>query len=391
MSSMKIVVLILLEPALNEVGYVSKYIPLIEKYIDCNFFEVHLIGSYSGLKPLKEKFSNVHSVMFCPTATHGLGLYLGYLLYLTVAFFKVVQLVPKIGAHVLLSLGGHAYSGLIVTLTAKLLQRKSIVRISGPTRYTVWSRYRFGPLLSCFINVLERMTFSLCDIVISNRDMYWYSSKIVTKQRVLSQGVDLSLFNLRAAPAFHSKGFPKLITVARLDKLKNIGSVIEAVGLLEKRYPKILYHIVGSGPDEVDLLDKVTKLALNEHVSFHGYLRPEKIPGLLRSCDVFVLSSFIEGLPSAVLESMACGLPVIVGSAMYGLSEHFIDGENSLVVEGSPRSIAQAIDKLISDEELRNKLVVKGVRYVKEYHDSAKTKNSFSVIIQQLLGTSERN
>jgi len=75
--------------------------------------------------------------MFYPTASHGLGLYLGYLLYLSIAFFKIIQLVPKIGVHVLISLGGHAYSGFIVVLTAKLLRRKSVVRISEPTRYIV--------------------------------------------------------------------------------------------------------------------------------------------------------------------------------------------------------------------------------------------------------------
>ena len=386
MSSMKIVVLILLEPALSARGYVSKYVPLIEKHIDFGPFEIHVMGSYSGLRILKKRFDDVYLIPFCPTATHGLGLYLGYLLYLTVAFFKVVQLVPKIGAHVLIGLGGHAYSGLIVTLTAKLLRRKSIVRISEPTRYIVWSRYRFGPLISYFINVLERLTFSSSDIVISNRDMSWYSSKIATKQRLLSQGVDLSLFNPRVAPAFHSKGFPKLITVARLDnKQKNIEGVIEAVGLLKEKYPEIFYYIVGSGPDEANLRDKVTKLDLDEHVYFYGYVSPEIVSGLLRSCDVFVLPSFIEGLASSVLEAMACGLPVIIGSTRYGWKEWFTNGENALIVEGNPRGIAEAVDQLISNEKLRNKLIVNGVRYVREYHDSSKTKTQFTEIVQKLL------
>jgi len=385
MSSTKTVVLVLLESAFSESGYASKYVPLMEKHVDFNLFEVHVMGSCSGSAILRKRFDNVYLIPFYPAATHGLGLYVGYLLYLSVAFFKVVRLVPKIGVHVLISLGGHAYSGLIVALTAKLLRRKSVVRISEPTRYIVWSRYRFGPLISCLVNFLERLTFSLSDVVISNRDMRWYSSKIVTKQRLLSQGVDLSLFNPKVAPAFHTLAFPKLITVARLDKQKNIESVIKAVGLLEEKYPEILYYIVGSGPDEVDLQDKVTKFAANEHVYFYGYVSPEIIPGLLRSCDFFVLPRFIEGLPSAVLEAMACGLPTIVGSTRYGWKEWFTNEENALIVESDPQSIAEAVDQLISNEPLRSKLTVNGVRYVRECHDSSKTKIQFTAIVRQLL------
>jgi len=374
-----------LEPTINEVGYVSKHIPLIKKHIDFNLFEIHLIASHSGLKPLKESFSNVYSVRFYPTASHGLGLYLGYLLYHSIAFFKVIQSVPKTGVHVLISLGGHAYSGFIVALTAKLLRRKSVVRISEPTRYIVWSRYGFGPLISGFVNFLEKLTFYLCDVVISNRDMGWYSPKIVMKQRLLSQGVDLSMFNREVVPAFHSKHFPKLITVARLDEQKNIEGVIEAVGLLKEKYPEISYHVVGSGPDEVNLRNKVRKLTLEEHVYFYGYVSPEVIPRLLRSCDVFVLPSFIEGLPSAVLEAMACGLPVVVGSTKYGWKEWFVDGENALVVRSDSQSIAKAIDQLVSDKELMDKLVANGIRHVRECHDSSKTKTQFTVIVRRLL------
>lgn len=385
MSSRKIVVLVLLEPGLSGREYVSSYVPLMKKHIDFSLFEIHVIGSYLGSRILKKTFDNVYIIPFGPTATHGLGLYLGYLLYLIVAFLRLFQLVPKIGVHVLISLGGHAYSGLIVAITARLFRRKSIVRISEPTRYVILWKYRFGSLISCSINVQEWLTFSLSDVVISNRDMCWYSSKIVKKQRLVSQGVDLSLFNPRKAPALHSEGFPKLITVARLDKPKNIHGVIEAVGLLEKKYPEIFYYIVGSGPDEVYLREAVTKFGLDEHVYFYGYVSPEIIAGLLRSCDIFVLPSWGEGLPSAVLEAMACGLPAIVASPKCGWTNWFTNKENALLVDGKPQSIAEAIDQLISNEQLRNTLIVNSLKHVREYHCSSKTKTQLTTIVDKLL------
>jgi glycosyltransferase involved in cell wall biosynthesis len=385
MFSKKKVVLVILEPALTEVGYVSKYVPLIKKHLDSNLFELHIIGSYLGIKPLKEKFSNVHSVMLWSIAVRGLGLYLGYISYLLFVFFKVMRLAPRVGAQVLVSLGGHVYSGLVVAMASKLLNRKSIIRISEPTRYIVWSRYAFGPIISSFIKAFEQLAFTLSNVVISNRDMSWYSSKIGKKQVVLSQGVDLSLFNSKASSMFISEAFPRLITVSRLDKQKNIKSVIETVGLLKSKYPEILYYIVGSGPDEAELRDKVAKLSLDKHVCFYGQATPEMIPNLLRSCNVFVLASFIEGMPSAVLEAMACGLPVVIGSTKFGWKEWFVDGENALIVGSGSQSIAQAIVRLMSDGKLRGKLVENGEMYVRKHHNSSRTKQQFTTIVEQLL------
>ena len=384
-SSKRIVVLVILEPARTEMGYVSKYIPLMKKHIDSNLFQIHVIGSYLGIKALKENFSDVHSVMFCPMAPRGIGLYIGYISYLFSVFFKGMRFTAKTGAYVLVSLGGHVYSGLVVALISKLLNRKSIIRISEPTRYIVRSRYFLGPLISSFIKVFERFAFSMSTVVISNRDMRWYSHKIDRKQVVLSQGVDLSKFNPGLDQVSSSMAFPRLITVSRLDKQKNIDSVIEAVGLLKNKYPEILYYIVGSGPDEAYLRDKVANLSLDKHVCFYGQASPGDIPNLLRSCNLFVLSSFIEGLPSAVLEAMACGLPVIIGSTKFGWKEWFVDGENALVVRGDSQGIAEAIVRVTSDDKLRGRLIENGEMYVRKYHNSSRTKQQFTTIVKELL------
>ena len=382
-----VALLVFLEPSLNEQSYESKYVPLIEKHLDSNLFAFHLVGSSKGSRVLKRKFSDVHLISLGPAKSSGISFYIGYILYLIFGFFKIIRLACKINVDVFVSLGGHAYSGFVTALTARVLRKKSVIRISEPTRYVVRLRYKFGSLISCLVGIIERASFSLCDVVISNRNMTWYSSKIKSKQILLSQGVDLSLFNPRVAPAFCSKAFPKLITVARLDKPKNIESTIRAVGLLREKYPEISYHIVGSGPAEVDLRSRVTKFGLNSHIYFHGYISPEMIPRLLRSCDIFILPSFVEGLPSAVLEAMACGIPVIVGSTRYGQSKWFIDGKNTLLVRTDPLRIAKAIDKLVSDKDLTKRLKANGLAFIKEYHDSSKTKVGFTKIIKELLKT----
>ena len=109
------------------------------------------------------------------------------------------------------------------------------------------------------------------------------------------------------------------------------------------------------------------------------------IPGYLKSADFFVFPSSIEGLPSAVLEAMACGLPVILSSTQFGWSKWFVDGENVLLVKGDPESIVSAIEKLMRHSQLRHRLVENAMGYVKKNHDSSKTRQRFVSIYEMTV------
>lgn len=140
--------------------------------------------------------------------------------------------------------------------------------------------------------------------------------------------------------------------------------MIEAVNLLRKKHPKIYYYIVGSGPDEADLKNRAHRLGVDACVNFFSYASPENIPNLLRHADFFVLPSLVEGLPSAVLEAMACGLPVVLASSNYSCQGLFKNEENVLIVSADSSAIAEAIDRLASDSQLRTALSQNGHNYV---------------------------
>ena len=79
----------------------------------------------------------------------------------------------------------------------------------------------------------------------------------------------------------------------------------------------------------------------------------EDVLSLMKSADVFVMSSITEGLGSAVLDAMAMGLP-IVGTWAGGIPEAVIDGETGLLVPaGEPKPLAGAIVRLLKDPALR--------------------------------------
>lgn len=377
----------LLEPALANSDYESKYLPLMLKYLDSKSLEINVLGSRNSVNVIKKKFNGVYSIPVYPKSSHGIRFFLGYVSYLLLSFLALLRISQKTRSSLLLSLGGHPYTGFVVSVVAKMSEKKSIVRISEPTRIIISGRYVLGRLMSSFVRCAESISFYFSDLIIANRDMCWYHPLVCPKQVILSQGVDVSRFNRNAGIAFHKTMFPILITVARLDRQKNIKSVIEAVSSLRVKYPKIYYYVVGSGPDEQALKNWAEHVGVTSCVNFYSYASPEKIPSLLNSADFFVLPSLVEGLPSAVLEAMSCGVPVILASTHYSCQESFKHEENVLIVSGNAESIATAVDRLASDNLLRSRLITVGQTYVEECHDSSKTKEHFTEIVKQLLGS----
>jgi len=378
-------ILVLLEPAFDDSTYESKYLPLMAKYLNSDSFKINVVGSGNSVNVLKQRYKNVYSIPVYPKFSSGAGMFLGYISYLFLSFFMLIHFSQKSRCSVIMSLGGHPYTGLVVAIIAKISGKKSIVRISEPTRIIISGRYTLGWLIFSFVRCAESISFKFSDLIITNRDMCWYHPSVSPKQVILSQGVDVSRFNRNAGVAFEMDMFPIIITVSRLDKQKNIKSVIEAVSLLRTKHPKIYYLIVGSGPDEDELRDRVEQLGISECVNFYSYVSPEKIPCLLNSADFFVLPSLVEGLPSAALEAMSCGLPVILASTTYSCQQSFKNEENALLVSGHTEAIAGAIDRLVSDEQLRNTLIYNGQKYVRDQHDCSKTKERFAEIVKRLL------
>lgn len=382
---MKPSVLVLLEPAFDRSTYESKYYPLMQKYLDSTLLDVGVVGSRNAVSVVREKFPATYNIQIYPKASRGLGMPLGYLSYLLFSFFALLRISRKNRYSILVSLGGHPYTGLSVSLAAKLSKKKSVIRISEPTRIITGNRYALGRLVSTCVGIAESVSFYFANLIITNRDMSWYHKRVESKQVILSQGVDVERFSSNVLATLNSDNYPRLITVARLDKQKNIKSVIEAVSLLKQKHPKLFYYIVGAGPDEVNLRALASKLGVNDQICFYSYASPKKIPGLLKSADFFVLPSLVEGLPSAVLEAMACGLPVILASTDYSCQDTFKDGDNSLIVTGDSKSIAKAVDLLIFDARLRSKIAVNGQNFVKTNHNSSNTRLRFANFVKRLV------
>jgi glycosyltransferase involved in cell wall biosynthesis len=171
-------------------------------------------------------------------------------------------------------------------------------------------------------------------------------------------GVSLSRFapserdeiDIRAKLGLRSEEFV-LVCAARLSKEKGIDILLQAISQLLRRNLSCQCIIVGDGYLKESLLEQVRELGLSNHVFLEGFQKDVK-PYLLAG-DAFVLTSHREGLPLAVLEAMACGLPCVVTN-VGGNAEAVIHNLNGLVVNaGSVDEVVEAISYLLTHPQER--------------------------------------
>jgi glycosyltransferase involved in cell wall biosynthesis len=171
----------------------------------------------------------------------------------------------------------------------------------------------------------------------------------------LPNGVDCALYGtLVRTPS--SPGVPlRLLYMGRLVREKGLYELLQGLALARGQGVPAELVIAGAGPQEARLRQSAAALGL-ERVSFPGPVRGAAKMSLLERADVFILPSYAEGLPYALLESMAAGVPVIA-TRVGGIPELVADGINGVLVE--PRSaevIAGAIGRLARDRAALSRL-----------------------------------
>jgi glycosyltransferase involved in cell wall biosynthesis len=137
----------------------------------------------------------------------------------------------------------------------------------------------------------------------------------------------------------------KLITVGRITELKNAAAIVETLPEIMQSYPKIHLRIVGDGPYEDILKKSVQEKDLGAVVEFTGNLDHQGVLDVLRDSHLFVFPTRVkEGFPKAVLEALACGLPVIA-TCISVIPSLLKNGAGILLDETTSQSIATAVKR----------------------------------------------
>ena len=188
------------------------------------------------------------------------------------------------------------------------------------------------------------------------RRLYGLDSERV---HVVTPGVDLDLFNpgerAGARERLGLKGEPTVLYVGRIEPLKGLDLLLEAVAMLDAADSRLL--IVGGAPGRDDELERLRRrareLGIGGKVTFTGALKQAELPDYYRAADVFVLPSYSESFGLVALEAMACGTPV-VASRVGGLKTFIRNGHTGYLIPWHcPEPFAQRIDMLLSNPPLR--------------------------------------
>lgn len=141
--------------------------------------------------------------------------------------------------------------------------------------------------------------------------------------------------------------WPKLIFVGRLVEVKGLDTLIAAAAGLVESFPRACVQLVGDGHLEAGLRAEVARRGLTQNFDFRGFV-PDVAP-LLAEADVMVSPSRVEGLPLAVLEGMAWGLP-IVATDIPGHRDLISGSETGLLVPpDTPAALADAVRATLAD------------------------------------------
>jgi glycosyltransferase involved in cell wall biosynthesis len=166
--------------------------------------------------------------------------------------------------------------------------------------------------------------------------------------RVLRNGVDLELFRARPRDeARRALGFcrPTLLAVGNLVPLKRHRLMVEAMPLL----PEAELAIVGRGPEAAAIERLAGELGVADRVRLLGQVAQDRLPQIYSAADLLLLASTHEGWPNVLLESMACGTPVIV-SDIDGIADIVAAPEaGRILAETTPTTLAEAIRGMLAN------------------------------------------
>jgi teichuronic acid biosynthesis glycosyltransferase TuaC len=187
---------------------------------------------------------------------------------------------------------------------------------------------------------------------------------------VIPNGVDLKLFyRVDRTEARLTLGVPPdgkvILSVAQLIPRKGHLLLIQAVSRLCVKFPKLQLFIVGAGDLGEQLQREVTALGLERHVFLQGTVKNEELFRWYGAADVTCLTSSKEGLPCALVESLACGTPV-VATAVGGIPELIDSQQLGVLVSQDVSSIASGLEKALQIHWNRTTLTRHAGRYTWE-------------------------
>lgn len=178
---------------------------------------------------------------------------------------------------------------------------------------------------------------------------FFFSDK---RTRVIPNGIDLNIF--KPAPE-REKGCIKIGMQSRLSATKDHSTLIKAFALVLKEFPdeNMQLWIAGDGDCRQQLEKLAGELIIEDKVIFSGMLEETALPGFINSLDIYVHATLGETMSTAIMQVMACRLPIIASDVL-GVSNMIKNEENGLLVSaGNAKELADALRFLLKNPAIQ--------------------------------------
>jgi len=205
-------------------------------------------------------------------------------------------------------------------------------------------------------------------------------------------GIDVNLFSDPGANQQLPDPPYRILTIARLTAKKGLPTVLRALKLLTSQGLSLKHILIGDGEDRERILALVNELGLTSVTRWRGTQPHQEVLKHFRNTDLFVLGCEVasngdrDGIPNVLLESMAMGVPVVSSniSAIPELVENGVTG--LLVPPRQPDRMAEAIQRMLIDQELRNRVIPAARQTVAKGFDNRRLIQELAEIFRQGMG-----
>jgi len=163
--------------------------------------------------------------------------------------------------------------------------------------------------------------------------------------QVIYNGVNQELFNYRSNNKENSNS---LLFIGNLKKTKGVTELLESFNTIHKKHPQLSLSFAGEGEMRNLLQQKITEYQLADKVNLLGSISHHLLPKLIQEAKLLILPSYNEGVPNVILESLACGTPV-VATAVGGIPEIITNGTSGILIDSpNPQDITSGLEKALN-------------------------------------------
>jgi glycosyltransferase involved in cell wall biosynthesis len=285
----------------------------------------------------------------------------------------------------ILHVHGLNYHAAAAVLAGRWFDRRTVVKLANSGKASDISKMRAGQQLPLSRYLLPTALQSDRFVATSEGIMQELMAAGVPAGKILrlTNGVDLEAMAAKSGYVLHDP--VRLVFVGRLHEQKRLDILLMAFEQLLRQDParRLCLQLLGDGPVRNDLMKLAHRLGIAEQTEFVGMT--QEVPTYLQHADIFVLPSRAEGNSNALLEAMACGLPVVVSDipANTAVVEH---GRCGLTFRaGDPESLTQAVRQLLDQAELRAALGMAARQLVESQYRLQSVADSYISLYESLL------